>query len=169
MVVLRPTRKLHAVLPVSPGVVAPSDTALGDWYVNRIVVDRRPLLILLSSRSLLAVLTPARDVRTLPVRLAGLVGKRLERLEVSAERIRAEKSAMASVDVARTTDRSVLGIMTDFGKAIPFYLETNRWDETTLRFVESRLGETPCYATRRFEEVIFPEGVARQLLAAKYP
>ena len=59
--------------------------------------------------------------------------------------------------------------MTDFGKAIPLYLETNRWDETTLRFVESRLGETPCYATRRFEEVIFPEGAARKLLAAKYP
>lgn len=169
MVVLRPTRKLHAVLPVAPGVVGPSDTALGDWYVNRIVVDRRPLLILLSSRSLLVVLTPARDVRTLPMRLAGLVGRRLECLDVSAEQIRAEKSAMASVDVARTTDRSVLGIMNGFGKAIPFYLETNRWDETTLRFVESRLGETPCYATRPFEEVIFPELAARKLLAAQYP
>lgn len=59
--------------------------------------------------------------------------------------------------------------MTDFGKPIPFYLATNRWDETTLRFVESRLGETPCYATRRFEELIFQESAAGKLLAAKYP
>lgn len=168
MVVLRPTRKLQSVLPISSSAVAPSDTALGDWYVNRIVVDRRPLLLLLSSRSLLTVLTPARDVRTLPERLASLVGDRLGRLGVAEHQIRAEESVMTPVTIARTEDRSVLGVMVDFGKAIPFYLEIDGWDETTLPFVESRLGETPCYAGRRFEEVIFPEKTARKLLAARY-
>ena len=37
MVVIRPTRKLHSALPVMQNAGA-SDTALGDWYVNRVVV-----------------------------------------------------------------------------------------------------------------------------------
>ena len=36
--------KLARALPVSAGTVPESTTALGDWYVNRLVVDRRPLL-----------------------------------------------------------------------------------------------------------------------------
>jgi len=28
-----------------------SDTALGDWYVNRLIVDRQPLLLLVSAAS----------------------------------------------------------------------------------------------------------------------
>jgi hypothetical protein len=63
MVTLRPTRKLRGALPISD-VSKPSDTALGDWYVNRLVVDRRPLLLLVSSSSLLPMLVPGRDVAT---------------------------------------------------------------------------------------------------------
>jgi len=52
MVILRPTRKLRSLLPAAP-VSRPGDTALGDWYVNRLVVGRQPLLLLVSSTSLL--------------------------------------------------------------------------------------------------------------------
>jgi hypothetical protein len=40
MVILRPTSKLRSFLP-TVDVSARSDTALGDWYVNRIVVARQ--------------------------------------------------------------------------------------------------------------------------------
>jgi len=40
MVVLRRTRKLAKVLPVSADVVASPPTALGDRYANRLTVDR---------------------------------------------------------------------------------------------------------------------------------
>jgi uncharacterized protein DUF6933 len=63
MVILRPTKKLGALLPPEKSVPVSHDTALGDWYVNRIVVDRQPLLLLVSSASLLPLLLPARDVR----------------------------------------------------------------------------------------------------------
>jgi hypothetical protein len=89
MVVLRPTRKLRTALPVTE-VTGTSDTALGDWYVNRIVVDRQPLLLLVSSASLLAMLVPARDVRGLPERLADIVANRLARPGVATSRIEAE-------------------------------------------------------------------------------
>jgi hypothetical protein len=75
---------------------------------------------------------------------------------------------MASVQIAKTTDRSVVGIMVDFAKSIPFHLEVGGWDETTLPFVESRLAETPCYAGRRFEDVIFPDKKTPELLAERW-
>ena len=168
MVVLRPTRKLLPFLPESPAAGAASDTALGDWYVNRLVVDRQPLLILLSSRSLLSILTPARNVRSLPGRLPDLVASRLRRLGIAQRLIDAEITAMATVNIAKTADRSVLGVMVDFAKDIPYHLEIDGWDETTLPFVEARLAETPCYAARRFEEVLVPGETAPELLAARW-
>lgn len=45
-VTLRRTQKLARALPLSSESPPPPDTALGDWYVNRLVVDRRPLLLL---------------------------------------------------------------------------------------------------------------------------
>ena len=168
MVILRPTRKLFRDLPPSSKVTGASDTALGDWYVTRLVVDRRPLLLLVSSTSLLALLLPARDVRTLPDRLPTLIGNRLHRLGVPEQLIRAELAAMTPVVVAPTVDRSVMGTVVDFAKNIPYSLEIGGWDDTTLPFVETRLGETPCHAARRFEEVVFPEQDAPKLLAARW-
>jgi hypothetical protein len=52
MVVLRPTQKLQRALPVTAAKDVESDTALGDWYLNRLVVDRRPLLLLVSRKGL---------------------------------------------------------------------------------------------------------------------
>jgi hypothetical protein len=168
VVILRRTQRLTADLPDIVQPSAHSDTALGDWYVNRIFIDRRPILILISSRSLLPVLLPARNVRSLPQRLAEIVAKRLERLQVPSHVIEAEARAMAPVVVARTDDRSIVGIMVDFAKAVPFYLERGRWDESTLAFVEARLAETPCHASRREEDVIFPETAAPAILARRW-
>jgi hypothetical protein len=83
VVVLRATKRvLQRLPPAASGEPGPSDTALGDWYVNRFVVDRQPLLIFVSSTSLLSILTPARNLRTLPERLPALVADRLQRLRV---------------------------------------------------------------------------------------
>jgi len=57
---------------------------------------------LLSSRSLLAVLTPARAVRTLPNRLPALIAGRLQRLGVAPQVIDAEIRAMTPVDQVRS-------------------------------------------------------------------
>ena len=168
MVNLRPTRHLLRIIPESEKVQVPSDTALGDWYVKRLVVARRPLLLLVSSRGLLPMLIPARDVRGLPLRLAELVGARLKRLGAASRLIAAETGAMTPVVVARATDRSTLGIMVDFGKSVPYHFRPDAWDDTTLPFVERRLAETPCHAGRRSEDVVYPDKVARELLAARW-
>ena len=168
MVILRPTRKLNSLLPATEVIPTSSDTALGDWYVNRVVVDRQPLLLLVSSTSLLPMLIPAQNVRGLPARLAALVEARLRRCGLDDRTIAAETLAMASVAVGPTVDRSVLGIMVDFAKAIPYHLEPGQWGETTLRIVEERLAATPCHAALSWDRVIFPEKKAPEVLRAKW-
>lgn len=156
------------MLPDSGVPVAMSDTALGDWYVHRIVVDQKPLLLLVSSATLLPILIPARDVRRLPGRLAGIVEARLQRCGIEAAVIKAEVDAMASVAVGATVDRSVLGILVDFAKCVPCHLEPGPWDERLLPAVEARLAETPCYASGPDERVIFPERKAPEALMTKW-
>lgn len=75
---------------------------------------------------------------------------------------------MHQVIIAPTIDRSVLGILVDFAKAIPFYLDRGSWVETTLPFVDAELGETPCHAGRPFAEVVFPNRDAPPLIAARW-
>jgi hypothetical protein len=169
MVVLRATGKVLRVLPESASEMDTSDTALGDWYVNRVVVDRRPLLLLVSALSRLAILTLARNVKNLPETIGGLVAQRLERLTVNREVIVAEINAMKSVRVGRTRDRSITGQMVDFAKAVPYYLPVGGWDESTLRFVEDRLGETPCLVTRKGHQTVWPDREAVDLLTARWP
>ena len=169
MVLLRATQKiLRSLTPTVPDS-AVSVNALGDWYVNRIVVDRKPLLLLASSKSLLAIVTPARDVKTLPERLPKIVEGRLGRLGVGDEIIVSEVAVTASVGVGRTVDRSVVGQLVDFAKSIPYYLPVNGWDESDLISVEESLAETPCRSSRSFAEVIFPREKAIELLETTWP
>ncbi len=74
---------------------------------------------------------------------------------------------MTPVNVAVTQDRSVVGSMMDFAKAIPVYLPIGGWDLTTLPFIESRLAETPCRVSGR-EATIFPDRATPDLLAARW-
>jgi hypothetical protein len=168
MVVLRRTQKLARLLPPDGSALTHSDTALGDWYVNRLSVDHRPLLLLVSAHGLLPALIPARDVASLPERLPAVVAARLHRLGVAPLVVQAEIAAMRPITVAATIDRSVVGIMVDFAKSIPYHLEPGAWDDSTLGFVEARLAETPCHAGRRFEDVVFPNRKAPELLLARW-
>ena len=101
-------------------------------------------------------------------RLASIVVSRLRRCGIDQRTIDAEMRAMTSVTIAPTADRSVLGIMVDFAKGIPYYLEPGQWDEATLPTVEERLAETPCHAGQSSDRVIFPEKKAPELLRDKW-
>ena len=164
MVILRATQKVLKRLPPISAADALSDTALGDWYVNRLVVDRQPLLLLVSSRSLLAILEPARNVRALPEQLPGMVAQRLGRLGVEDRLIQHEITAMHPVQVGPTRDRSVLGTLVDFARTVPVYLPVHEWRSEDLRLAEMRLAETPCRASGSRRGVIFPQDDAPRLL-----
>ena len=167
MVILRPTRKLRSLLPTVV-VERPIDTALGDWYVNRIVVERQPLLLLVSTTSLLSIVLPARDVRSLPKRLASVVGERLRRLGVDDEVIAAEQRAMQPVVVAATDNRSVLGNLVDLAKSIPFYFEKGFGAGQGLAGLEDWLQGRPSHAATIDAPYVFPDRHAPALLRARW-
>ena len=168
MVALRATQKVLRHLPAPGPEPGPPDTALGDWFVNRLVVDRRPLLLLVSSTSLLAILEPARDVRGLPERLEPLVALRLFRLGVPPGWIEAEVAALAPVAVAKTNSRSVLGTMNDFAHLIPYMLPVDGWGDATLRDAEARLAHTPCRSSAAIAKGFFPDILAAQRLGERW-
>jgi hypothetical protein len=168
MVILRPTKRLRTQLPASE-VSGRSDGALGDWYVNRLVVARQPLLLLVSSTSLLPMVVPAREVRSLPERLASIVQVRLRGLGVPSELIAAEVRSMQPVVTAATVDRSVLGILVDFAKAVPYYFEAETRKEGSLAGLETWLAQTPCRAGSVEDRVVFPDRKATDLLRNKWP
>lgn len=168
MVFLRATRQVLSKLGKSSAADAASDTALGDWFVTQLFVDRKPLLLLISSLSYLAIITPARGVADLPARLPDLVSARLRRLGTPAPQVAAEVALMTPVRVGPTNDRSVNGILTNFAREVPYHLPVRGWDLTSLPFVEARLAENPCHAGRRWEEVIAAERKAPELLAKKW-
>jgi hypothetical protein len=146
VVVLRATQKVLRLLPQSGYSSGASDTALGDWYVNRIVIARQPLLLLASEKSLLSILTPARDVKGLPERLTEVVAARLRRLGIDEAVVAAEIRAMSTVVVGKTTDRSVTGQMVDFAKHLTYYLSDSGWNEWDLHAAENSLAK--CHAVR---------------------
>lgn len=164
MVTLRATKKVLRLLP--PATTAPeaSTTALGDWYVNRITSAGQPLLLLVSSTSLLPILALARDVRTLPERLPQMVGDRLRRHGVPARLIESEVQAMAPVTVAGTGDRSVVGTMVEFAHMLTHYLHDWRHDEAGLWAVEAHLAHTPCRVTKPLSRGVWPDLAATELL-----
>ncbi len=167
-VILRRTEKLAGALPLSATVPDASDTALGDWYVNRFVVDRQPLLLLVSAVTLLPLVVPARDVRALPSRLGVMIRRRLQRFPIPAACLDAEIAAMHPVCIAKTASRSILGVMNDFAQAVAFHLPIGGWDETSLPFLEERLAEIPIFSSRRFSETVFPERATPERLLAKW-
>jgi hypothetical protein len=167
MVIIRPTKRLHSQLPIRE-VSGMSDSALGDWYVNRVVVARQPLLLLVSSTSLLPMVVPARDVRTLPERLPSIVEARLRQLGVHAELIAAELRAMHPVVTAATADRSVLGTLTDFAKAMPYYFDALSPGPKSLSGLEAWLAQTPCHSESIGDPVVFPDRKAPNVLRTKW-
>jgi len=168
MVILRATQKLLKSIPRSLVKESSSDTALGDWYVNRVVIDRQPLLLFVSSKSLLAMLTTARNVKTIPGRLPSLIGDRLRRLGIEDDLVNSELHVMQDVKVGPTQDRSVTGTMVDFAKALPYYLPIDGWSESDLQIIEDRLSETPCRCGHSSKETIWPIDVTPRLLRERW-
>jgi hypothetical protein len=75
---------------------------------------------------------------------------------------------MTPVEIGATIDRSVIGIMVEFAKTVPYHLEPGNWSESTLQVVEDRLAETPCHAGRSFDRVVFPDTKTPELLRLKW-
>lgn len=115
----------------------PSTTVLGSWYANLLNLGRQRYVLCVSARTLLPVLVPARNSE-FPARLGVYVAAVLTDLGVPQPAINEEVHQMEVVDVGRTQDRSILGVMNDFARMAPYHDAHDSPIEISLW-----LGDTP--------------------------
>lgn len=142
MFVLRCTQKLLDRLNSKPDPEpAPPDTVLGDWYANLIRVGRIQVVLAVSERSLLPVVVPARDGRSLVQRLSESLGLMLSAVGVPPDEAIAERGAMQRWAIGRTANRRILGSLND----LAFQLEVGLLDfpDRTLLAQSLWLARTP--------------------------
>jgi hypothetical protein len=114
---LRCTGKLLARLgPVTEVARDPPTTVLGDWYGTLVYAPGMQLVLLVSERTLLPLVVPAREARTLA-----------ERLPVELGRALAES-------------RQILGSMNDFRQM----MMAHPWPPLSLTALSLELAEAPC-------------------------
>jgi hypothetical protein len=118
---------------------------LGEWYANALNIGRVRLVLCVSERTLLPVILPAREYRTLATRLLPEIVWMLERVGVSAEAAAAEIAAMEPVAIGRTKSRVVLGSMNVMADEAHYDLTDPRRIQdlraTSLRLADSIYGQ----------------------------
>jgi hypothetical protein len=152
------TRKVLARfnrLPSADG--KPASTRLGDWCATLIAIGDREVLLLVSMRSLLPVLIPALPTSALLDVFRDALAEVLARIGVPSASIEAELDEMKDARLTRTSNRQVLGSMTDFANLANAYPNARDLTEITLK-----LADAPCgpIAMRS------PQDVAKRLLEA---
>lgn len=143
MITLRCTRKLLARgLEMGSGVQPPPTALLGDWYANVLTRKSQHLVVCVSERTLLPVILPAKDAKSLPRRLSEGVCVILGHLGIDAAAIERERAEMGAVQVGRTASRSVLGSLNDFMFQLQVGLDMR--PERSLVEQALWLAKTPC-------------------------
>lgn len=118
----------------------PSSGSFGDWYANLLVIQRQHVLLVVSEKTLLPLLIPAKDLASFPKRLPHALGEMLRRLGVSGSKIEPELAQMTSWSFAKTASRQVLGSMTDFANMLEAFMD----DGAPLVKQALRLARSPC-------------------------
>jgi hypothetical protein len=125
-----------------PGDPPPPENVLGDWYANILYTRHGHYVLLVSERSLLPILTTARDLDNLVPRFMKQLADVLAALGIRRGLIDRELSRMEPLYFGRTNSRSVLGTMNDFVVNFKYALSIGR-DYSPLDW-SLRLAITPC-------------------------
>ncbi len=161
---LRCTAKLRRRLgPEELAEPGPGKALLGDWYAHLLTVDRQPLVLAVSERSLLAVVLPARDLRNLARHFLRAVRERLVRIGVEEAAVEKEMACLQPLAFAATRSRSVLGSLNEFVFQLKARAAHPLGRDWTPQSFEDELGEVPC-SPLGYDH---PVAVARRLLGAE--
>jgi hypothetical protein len=141
-IVLHCTQKL--LDRIKPSAVVSGDipsSVFGNWYAT-VLFWKPQLALFVHEETLLPVLMPLAPASSLAERFPAHLATVLKALDVDAGFIDAQVAAMSKVQYAKTSNRSVLGIMNQFSfltEGYRDYLETNNLLELSLE-----LANTPC-------------------------
>jgi hypothetical protein len=142
VLVVHATKKLRARLGIMPAHTSEtSTTQLGDWYATA-MFWRPQIALFVNEVTLVPVLVPLAPAATLGPRFATALADVLAVHGASSEFVAAEMEEMDQFCLAKTSNRSVIGIMNEFA----FLAEVHRSDKPEPDFLDLslRLAETPC-------------------------
>lgn len=158
MLYLHCTQKLLNRLKPEVLNIGSSTTKLGSWYAT--VLQCRPqIAMLVNERTLLPVLMPLAPAGTLSVRFPEALAEILSALAVPHSFIESEVSQMQIVRYAKTQNRSVVGIMTQFAYLAERYRDGGKMNE--LIALSLRLAHTPC--SPLYKGPVFPDIALQEL------
>lgn len=145
MFVIRGTKKFLDRAGRAEPDPPPSTTALGDWYAT--VVSWKPqVALLVSERTLLPVLVPFAPAATIAARFVATLPRLLERHGTQPEFVEAEMQAMGDHTLAKTANRSLIGMLTEFTYlADAWHPEVPDLDDLSIRLADVPCG--PLYTT----------------------
>lgn len=153
MLAVRCTKKL--LDRVKPPIILPSgasEVALGNWYATALFWKPQ-LALFVHEETLLPVLVPLAPASTLVKRFPASLAKMLSALGIDAGFIATQIAAMDEVQYAKTSNRSVLGIMNQFSYlAEDFHEHLARPD---LLVLSLKLAHIPCGPLYKRE--VFPD------------
>jgi hypothetical protein len=152
------TKKLlDRVKPSSLEKSDPCDAVLGNWHATALFWKPQ-LALFVHEETLLPVLMPLAPVGTLAERFPTYLATVLHALDIDAGFSKSEVAAMSEVQYAKTSNRSVLGIMNQFSylaEGYRDYLETSNRLELSLK-----LAHVPC--SPLYKRETFPDRELRR-------
>ena len=118
-----------------------STTLFGEWYATALFWKPQ-VALLINETTLLPVLMPLAPAATLPSRIAQQIATVLALHGTPPGIIDIELQRMRPCRIARTANRSAVGIMTEFTRLADVYRDGDR--NPDLPDLEMRLTPTPC-------------------------
>jgi hypothetical protein len=144
VLIVRATQKLlRRIGPPTLQDGEQSTTLLGEWYATALFWKPQ-VALLVNETTLLPALMPLAPAATLPTRIAQQIGTVLAAHAAPPAIIDDELQQMRPFRIARTANRSVVGIMTEFTHLAEVYRDSNPDPNPDLLDLALRLATTPC-------------------------
>ncbi|CAG4904303.1 DUF6933 domain-containing protein [Paraburkholderia gardini] len=158
MFYLHCTQKLLKRLNPEVVEIGRSTTTLGNWYAT--VLPWKPqIAMLVNERTLVPALMPLAPAADLTKRFPGALADILAAHGVPDSFIESEISQMQAIKYARTQNRSIVGIMTQFAYLAEAYRVGDKNND--LIALSLRLAHTPC--SPLYKGPVFPDRALKEL------
>jgi hypothetical protein len=140
--VLHATKKLlDRIRPLVTDPSPMSDGDMSNWYATALFWKPQ-LALFVHEETLLPVLMPLAPASSLSERFPAYLATVLKALDVDAGFVAAQVATLREVQYAKTSNRSVLGIMNQFSFLAEGYREYSETDD--LLELSLKLANTPC-------------------------
>jgi hypothetical protein len=149
---------------VDPAEERPSTTVLGDWYAT-VWFWRPQVALFVNEATLFPVLLRMAPAATVVRRLVAALPETFAEYGLDPRFIDAELAEMSEHRLAKTTSRSVLGVMNEFKHMADHFLHTA--DDVELQGLAAWLAQTPCGPL--YETHVSPDAALWAVVAEHMP